>query len=218
MVDNNTKTLRELLGLTKASKFALYENTRDDLIIAIDCENGFEFTKQDHALEKVNSQLGFAILDPKDLSRSTSSIVNISTYNFTTGTSNYRKRVSTRFIFGESYNLCTQKKDLAEKINSIISDSRNVILIRHGGRQDLKAFSSLNAKFLQYPFFNTQIIARNVLPVIDENRKANESLRNLLTYFNCPFDRHHCAGNDANFTLRLLLLLVAYSLKDVSLP
>ncbi|KAF3318018.1 hypothetical protein TWF173_008757 [Orbilia oligospora] len=190
MTDDNTKTLRELLGLTKASHSTLYENTRDDLLIAIDCENGFEFTKQD-SFEKVNSQLGLAILDPKDLAKSTSSKVNISTYNFATGTPNYRKRVSTRFIFGESYNLCTQKKDLAEKINNIIPDSRNVILIGHGGRQDLKAFSSLNAKFLKYPFVDTQIIARNVLPAIDENRKANESLRNLLTYFNCPFDRLH---------------------------
>ncbi|KAF3183300.1 hypothetical protein TWF788_005690 [Orbilia oligospora] len=198
MADNNTKTLRELLGLTKSSHSALYENTRDDLLITIDCENGFEFTKQDHALAKVNSQLGLAILDPKDLSNSTS--------------------VSTRFIFGESYNLFTRKKDLAEKIDSIIPDSRNVILIGHGRRQDLKAFSSLNAKFLQYPFFDTQIIARNVLPVIDENKKTNESLRDLLTCFNCPFDRLHCAGNDANFTLRLLLLLVVYSLKDVPPP
>ncbi|EGX43157.1 hypothetical protein AOL_s00215g613 [Orbilia oligospora ATCC 24927] len=133
MADDNTKTLREILGLTKASHSTLYENTRDDLLIAIDCENGFEFTKQD-SFEKVNSQLGLAILDPKDLAKSTSSQVNISTYNFATGTPNYRKRVSTRFIFGESYNLCTQKKDLAEKINSIIPDSRDVILIGHGGR------------------------------------------------------------------------------------
>ena len=34
-------------------------------------------------------------------------------------------------------------------------------------------------------------------------------LKNILAKLNCPAERCHVAGNDANFTLRALLLLVA---------
>jgi hypothetical protein len=38
------------------------------------------------------------------------------------------------------------------------------------------------------------------------------SLRELLTVLKCPFQHMHIAGNDANFTLRALLML---SIKDL---
>ncbi|KAK6521591.1 hypothetical protein TWF506_001803 [Arthrobotrys conoides] len=223
MVDTNTnikhnsvQALQGVLRLTPPSQSPLYEDVKDAVFVAIDCENASEFMKC-NSLENANSQIGLAILDTRDLPGPDSSIVNISTYNFATGTSKYGKRVSTRFLFGKSYNLCTQKEQLAEQIKNIIPESRNIILVGHAIRQDLMALSSLDAGFLEYRFFDTQTIARSVLPVINKNMKANESLHNLLKYFNCPFDRLHCAGNDANFTLRLLLLLAIYPLKKVTL-
>lgn len=48
----------------------------DVVFVAIDLENANGITKRD-ALEYVNSQIGFAILDAKDLPSSTSPIVDI---------------------------------------------------------------------------------------------------------------------------------------------
>ncbi|KAH8641650.1 hypothetical protein IG631_04591 [Alternaria alternata] len=38
-------------------------------------------------------------------------------------------------------------------------------------------------------------------------------LRDLLRKLNCPHSRLHCAGDDANFTLKALLLLAAQKLE-----
>lgn len=46
------------------------------------------------------------------------------------------------------------------------------------------------------------------------NANLNISLRHLLNHFTCPFTRLHCVGNDANFTLRILLALAACPLKN----
>lgn len=42
------------------------------------------------------------------------------------------------------------------------------------------------------------------------------SLGDLLGALSCPFDQLHCAGNDANFTLRDLLSLATRDLVEQS--
>jgi DNA polymerase III epsilon subunit-like protein len=56
----------------------------------------------------------------------------------------------------------------------------------------------------------------NILTVLDTSQIAKEiwngrvgSLDRLLGVLGCPHNRLHCAGNDANFTLKALLLLAA---------
>ncbi|KAK6535011.1 hypothetical protein TWF281_006309 [Arthrobotrys megalospora] len=204
----NIQTLQALLGLTHPPPSD--PDAQDAVLVAVDFENAPQII-QDVSLKNVNSQIGFAILDTKDLS--TSSIADISTYSFATGTSNYCQKVSRRFIFGESIN--EEKKYILEKIQAIIPDSRSVILIGHDIIWDLRALSHLNPRFQKYRYLDTQHIASQVLPLKDQNK--NYALHRLLTYFNCPFYKLHCAGNDANFTLRLLLLLATFSVQNETL-
>ncbi|KAK6498987.1 hypothetical protein TWF481_011558 [Arthrobotrys musiformis] len=177
------------------------------MLVAVDFENPQQIIEHD-SLENVNSQIGFAILDTRDLF--TSSIENISTYNFATGNSKYCERAFRQFLFGESIN--EGKKSMLKKIQRIIPESRNITLVGHDITWDLRALSSLNSGFQKCRFLDTQRIAGQILPLTDQSKRY--SLHHLLTRFDCPFDKLHCAGNDANFTLRLLLLLAIHSVKN----
>jgi DNA polymerase III alpha subunit (gram-positive type) len=79
----------------------------------------------------------------------------------------------------------------------------------------LQALRLLNFKF-----------PTSVVSILDTFRIARElevtasSLNDLLEIFQCPFDKLHCAGNDAHFILRVLLLLAvkSYIKEDAQYP
>jgi hypothetical protein len=82
------------------------------------------------------------------------------------------------------------------------------VLVGHGITADLHVLQALG---FQFPALLSS--------VLDTSRVANEvfeiwagSLRDLLLALQCSFNRLHCAGNDANFTLRALLLLAVEGL------
>lgn len=189
--------LLEILGLrhSKSNPPAL----NNVIIIAIDFE-GINIIKSRFA-QKENSQVGFAILDTKHLGQVQPEQL-ISTFNFAAGSPAYVRKASNGFLFRETITI--PSSSMAHIIQSRITWSRNVILVGHGVLNELQALQALGFEFPRPPS-----------PILDTSRVANEvfeiwagSLRDLLILLDCPFNKLHNAGNDANFTLRALLLLV----------
>lgn len=94
---------------------------------------------------------------------------------------------------------------MVQIIKSRIPRDRIVVIVGHGILNELQALQALGFEFERPPS-----------GTLDTSRVANEvlecfggSLGDLLSMLGCPFNRLHVAGNDANFTLRALLLLVA---------
>ncbi|KAI1612937.1 Polynucleotidyl transferase [Exophiala viscosa] len=152
-------------------------------------------------------QVGIAIFDTRDLTPSLSSSSSvgsmITTHNFVTGSSHYCASATKRFLFGETITISQQ--EMFQKLESVIPLTRNIILVGHDIWNDLKV--------LRYLKFDTRT---SILGILDTQQIAREvpstaassgRLRNILTELRCPFDELHSAGNDANFTLRALLLL-----------
>jgi hypothetical protein len=192
------RLLQEYLGFVKhhSSPLAL-----DVVFIAIDFEN-IENLKEDVSMN-LDSQVGLAILDTKKLD-SLPLHRAILVHNFSTGSSPYCAKASRKFLFGKS--LTISRKSMLGHIESLIPESRQVVLVGHDIRNDLHALRLLNFKF-----------PTSIIGILDTSRIAREldvtasSLADLLEVFQCPFDRLHCAGNDAYFTLRVLLLLAIKS-------
>ncbi|KAK0736187.1 Polynucleotidyl transferase, partial [Apiosordaria backusii] len=190
--------LLEILGLSHSVSKSPALN--DTVIIAIDFE-GINTIKSGFT-QKDNSQVGFAILDTKDL-RQVPPEKLISTLNFAAGSSSYVTKASNKFLFGET--IAIQSSSMVQTIQSHIPQDRNVVLVGHGILNELQALQALGFEFERPPS-----------GILDTSRIANEvfqfwggSLGDLLGVLGCPFNRLHVAGNDANFTLRALLLLAA---------
>ncbi|KAK4205614.1 hypothetical protein QBC40DRAFT_344426 [Triangularia verruculosa] len=173
----------------------------DTVIIAIDFE-GINTIKSGFTQKEGNSQVGLAILDTKDL-RKVPPEKLISTLNFAVGSSSYVTKASNKFIFGESITI--QPSSMVQAIQSHIPQDRNVVLVGHAIENDLQALQALGFEFERPPS-----------GILDTSGIANEvfgfwagSLGELLGVLGCPFNRLHVAGNDANFTLKALLLLAA---------
>jgi hypothetical protein len=186
----NLQTLRSLL-LPSASA--------DLVFVAIDFErtqciiNRFQ-----HGC--LDTQVGLAILDIRCLS----STSKFTTFNFITGEDAY---------FEESapiYHWVTTEKipvtSMLSKINDClrIYQNRSIILVGHGVSNDLAALKALGFDFqenLVIAKLDTHLLARDL-------QMGHLTLKNLLMELNCPCNlKFHNAGNDANFTLRALLLL-----------
>jgi DNA polymerase III epsilon subunit-like protein len=130
------------------------------------------------------------------------------TYHFTTGTPSYVEKASNRFHFGKT--LPVSSSELANRIQTLIPRGRKVVFVGHGVMNDLRALKALG---FQFPTrlstaLDTSQIAHEVLG------SWTGSLRELLKELKCPYNGLHCAGNDANFTLKALLLLVAKGLEE----
>lgn len=85
-------------------------------------------------------------------------------------------------------------------IESLWPQDRNIILVGHDIRHDLRALTALDSNI-------------EVSSIIDTIRIANEvfsywiNLRRLLIWLGCELTGFHCGGNDVNFTLKACLLL-----------
>lgn len=188
----------ESFGLSRDSSRS--SSLSDIVIIAIDFEN--IGSTESGFTQKENCQVGLAILDTKDLRKVSLSSL-ISTYSFATGSPSYLTKASNKFLFGESITI--HPSDMVDHIESVIPQARDVVFVGHGTLNDLQALHALGFKF------------RAVLSgILDTFRVANEvfgfwagSLGDLLGLLGCPYNSLHCAGNDAHFTLRALLLLAA---------
>lgn len=192
--------LLEILGLSRSVSESPAP-INDTVIISIDFE-GINTIKSGFTRKDNNSQVGFAILDTKDLRLAQAPPEKlISTLNFATGSSSYVTKASNKFLFGET--IAIPSSSMAQTIQSQIPQGRNVVLVGYGILNELQALQALGVKFKEPP-----------CGILDTSRIANEvfqfwggTLGDLLGVLGCPFNRLHVAGNDANFTLRALLLL-----------
>ncbi|KAK0722736.1 hypothetical protein B0T26DRAFT_597039, partial [Lasiosphaeria miniovina] len=190
--------LLEILGLSHSVSKSPALN--DTVIIAIDFE-GINTIKSGFT-QKENSQVGFAILDTKEL-RQVPPEKLITSLNFATGSPSYVSKASNKFLFGETITI--QPSSMVQTIQSHIPQDRSVVLVGHGILNELQALQALGFEFERLPS-----------GILDTSRIANEgfqfwggSLSDLLGVLGCPFNRLHVAGNDANFPSRALLLLAA---------
>ncbi|KAK0733681.1 hypothetical protein B0T26DRAFT_32003 [Lasiosphaeria miniovina] len=145
-----------ILGLSHSVSKAPALN--DTVIIAIDFE-GINTIKSGFT-QKENSQVGFAILDTKEL-RQVPPEKLISTLNFATGSSSYVTKASNKYLFGETITI--QPSSIVQTIQSHIPQDRNVVLVGHGILNELQALQALGFEFKRPPS-----------GILDTSRIANE--------------------------------------------
>lgn len=211
--------LLRLLGLSDDST-----GTSDVVFVAIDFENAGSIWRGTSSKE--GCQVGLAVLDTRQLEARRLGAVScpddkedtfleepgelITTYNFATGPWEYCERVKStkNFLFGKT--VFINSNDIREKIESCIPPNRGIILVGHGLTNELKALDILkvNPKTCRIVSkLDTFLIAPQVSP--KKFPSGSRKLCDLLRKLCCPYDALHVAGNDANFTLRALILLAA---------
>ena len=147
-----------------------------------------------------NTQVGLAILDTRGLaSRS-----QIKTFNFITGENTYFEESAPASHWATAERIPV--KNMLSKINNCLRmyQDRSIVLVGHGMSGDLAALNALRFDFVNTPFIakmDTCLLARDL-------HMGQLKLKNLLEKLDCPCNfRLHNAANDANYTLRALLLL-----------
>lgn len=192
--DNGLELLQESLGLKPPESQGLDK----PIFISIDMEN-LSNLKQDSS-QNLNSQVGVAILDSRHLISSPPRTA-ISTYNFVTGSPSYCAATTKKFLFDRT--VAIHQRDILSNLESLLPRTRNIILVGHEFKNDLQVLQLLD--------FNLHTSIRGIL---DVGRIASKIIPNIpmrlssiLSELGCPFQNLHTAGNDAYFTLRVLLLL-----------
>lgn len=195
------RVLQEALGLEGP------HSTRP-ILLAMDFEHTQKFMNGFPHNE--TGQVGLATLDTRRLHTSPLEEL-ISTHSLVSGFSSYVSKVSNRVIFGET--TVVKPAEILQKIQSLIPSDRDIILIGHGVRAELAILETLGFTFSRIcSIIDTPDVAREVLG------SPNYKLKKLLKTLGCPRDRLHTAGNDAHFTLRAALLLVARDFPDHDHP
>lgn len=193
--DVDSRPLQQLLGLTTSSVCNI-------VFIAIDFENIANIQRD--LSQNLDSEVGLAILDTRDFD-SVPSTKLISTYNFASGSSDYQERARKKFLFGES--IAIIQNNMLKSVKSLVPPDRQVVFVGHDIQHDLRALDLLDFDFSTFNIttLDTQSVFAEVI--------SHESLtlRRLLLTLGCPFTKLHCGGNDANFTLKALLLLAVRS-------
>lgn len=201
---------------------------KDVVFVCVDTE----FAPNGRKLCNQEFQLGVAILDTRALFELTTSTPLASpqtqrgvaadnpkpctaadilqTRNWCVGSPEYCLIASRKYAFGDSVSV--QLKDLKRCFESMIPAYRDVVLVTHdGGGSDLKYIRELGIKIQPICTLDTQMVAQPPLQLT-----YRVSLKELLVTLKCPSGRccRHVAGNDANFTLRALLML---SIRDLDI-
>lgn len=199
--NSGLQLLQAFLGLTLEPSGS---RVVDEVIfVAIDFEylQNFEHYSRHQDL---NSQIGIAVLDSRDLISSPPRRA-ISTYNFVTGSPSYCAATTRKFLFGETSTI--HQRDFLSTLESLLPRRRNIVLVGHGFWHDLRVLKLLNFDL------HTSIVG-----ILDTGKIASKmfpnvsiTLGSILSELQCPFQNLHTAGNDAYFTLRALLLLAIRS-------
>lgn len=199
---NSLQQLHEIFnsGNPKATKSSL----SDIVLIALDFEN--TQAMKGACTVETNCQAGIAILDTKNIKQRQLDKL-LRTHLFVTGTRAYVTKASDRYWFGKTNSASLSK--LVNCIRSLVPPERKVAFVGHGIMNDLLVLQALGFQFSDnhMAFMNTLHVANEVFGC------WAGPLRDLLRKLNCPHSRLHCAGNDANFTLKALLLLAAQKLE-----
>jgi hypothetical protein len=125
----------------------------------------------------------------------------LQTHHFCVGPEKYFKRKSWKFCFGQSRHVTIEV--VRNEIQKLIS-KRDVILIVHGGKDDLAFVKAADIHLRPLYIMDTQKAAQHPLQL-----DYRCTIEGMLTLVNCSFDQGmlHNAGTDAHFTLRALLLI-----------
>ena len=233
--ENGLEALQTLLGLNQ-------HEIEDVLLVAIDFE-GAEIIQASFQPDPVkqngpeinrmyrNTQLGTSVLDTRDLKlqleqpqqieAGASSI--ISTQSFCTGSLIRWKAILEHFKFGITEAISVY--DIADRVRQALkvsddnSEFRKIVVVGHEVECEIRTLDSLRlcSHDLEevVSVLDTTLIAKEVFP---SRGGRSMSLLNLCSELGVPChkDDHHLAGNDANFTLRVLLLLVARSYEGLA--
>jgi hypothetical protein len=199
---NSLQQLHEIFN--PGSPKAMQSSLSDIVLIAIDFEN--TQVMKDACTVETNCQAGIAILDTKNIKQRQLDKL-LRTHMFVTGTTAYVTKSSDKCWFGKTNSASPSK--LVNCIRSVVPPERKVAFVGHGIMNDLLVLQALGFQ-----------LSDNYVAFIDTVHVANEvfgcwagPLRDLLRELDCPHSRLHCAGNDANFTLKALLLLAAQKLE-----
>jgi hypothetical protein len=180
------------------------EDYSEVLIVSIDFENTGALSSTNPAHQ--DTQAGLSILDPK-LLLSSSPQDAFRTYNIGSGlTTSYRDTVNEGFLFGETI-WVQQTSDLLGCIEGLLDRTRKIVLVSHGMRgAELPVLKALGFDFNSVVgYLDTFNIAEKSI-----GRPSSSLLRcrlqDVLARFGLDFEGFHIGGNDANFTMRALLL------------
>jgi hypothetical protein len=187
----NLQILRSLLGPASSV---------DPVFVAIDFERP-QFIINHFQHGRLDTQVGLAILDTRNLS----STSKITTFNFITGEDAYFDESAPLYRWGTAEKIPVTS--ILSKINDClrIYQNRSIILVGHGASSDLAALKALGFDFQE----NLVIAKLDTYQLARDLQMGQLTLKNLLMELECPCDlKFHNAGNDANFTLRALLLLL----------
>jgi hypothetical protein len=210
-VYQDDQLLRYFLGLPVNQRPALSKECRelpntsikDVVFLSLDTEN---IRAGQIPLVK-HFQVGISILDARALHNIIPSrpLVFIQednllrTQNYCVGPTGYCSKAARRFLFGQSETVCPDQ--IKEKIESLVVN-RDVVLVVYDGYNDLWLLNELKVKLEPVAIVDPQKAAYNILQL-----QYQKSLNDLLIEMDCPFNFLHVAGNDANFTLRALLMI-----------
>jgi hypothetical protein len=125
----------------------------------------------------------------------------LQTYNLYQSTPLYRHKIRQKTLFGTFEDILVEELDA--EIQALIS-GRHVILVVHGGLNDLRFLERLKIKIKPIFTIDTQKAAQNPLRL-----EKRPSLEALLTILDIPFHPNSLdvGGNDANYALRVLLMI-----------
>jgi hypothetical protein len=178
---------------------------REATLVSIDID---ELKEQDGF--PVQFDIGISILPTQDLHdqcylaslHAQSAPYRMRSYHWAVGTSDYYSTRPNRFCFGKRR--CIPLSDLKERLKTLLGKSSPIILIVHGGHRKVTILKKLD-------------IDLNPIFTIDTTKAAryphqafyDYTLKKLLQDFGIPFTNKqlHVAGNDAHFTLRVLLMI-----------
>ncbi|KAK0100684.1 hypothetical protein ONS95_007136 [Cadophora gregata] len=157
--------------------------------------------------------VGVSIFDTRDFSELPEPrTASFKTYNIGVGGCPSQRRLEEkRFLFGETTWL-SSLAGLHPKIESIIDRSRNIVLVGHGFGPDLTVLREIgfDMETSIVGIIDTARLAERVMVMEEQQPKRGDfKLKNVLARLGCHVEGFHTSGNDANYALRALLLLVA---------
>ncbi|TVY59112.1 hypothetical protein LCER1_G000646 [Lachnellula cervina] len=162
-------------------------------------------------IENGRYQVGLSVLDTRNLQSVPADMQKgsiLQTYHFCVGLERYFKKKSWNFCFGRSKHVTIE--DIRREIQKLVA-KRNVVLVVHGGKDDLEFIKAAKIHLRQLYTVDTQNAAQNPL-----NLDYQCAVERMLTLLGCPFDPEMLdnAGNNASFTLRALLLIATVDAKN----
>lgn len=158
----------------------------------------------------VQFHIGISVLRTQDLhdkchlplSHADSKPYIIRSYHWVVEDENYFSTHDNTFCFGK--HRCLPLADLDKRLKKLLARCFPVILVVHGGHREITLLQKLNINLNPIFTIDTTKAARYPLQAF-----YDFSLKRLLKEFNIPFtgEHLHIAGNDAHFTLRVLLMI-----------